>query len=70
MATSARVPGHTLIAEGAPFAVVGGARTTRTNPMGTGGSGRGLCTCGEWSPMLDSSTQRKQWHREHKAAVQ
>lgn len=31
--------------------------------------GRGLCGCGEWSPVLPSTAARKRWHREHKQAV-
>lgn len=64
-ATSARVPGHTLWYEGAPHDDNG----RRRGWQGTHGQGRGVCSCGERSDVLTSGYQRKQWHREHKAAV-
>lgn len=33
------------------------------------GTGRATCGCGEKSPELPSTNQRKQWHRDHKDAV-
>jgi hypothetical protein len=32
-------------------------------------TGRGECSCGERSPVLESNAARKRWHREHKAEV-
>lgn len=60
-----RIPGHTLVAEGAPFAPdYPGTRRL----MGKGGSG--LCSCGILSSWLNSNTQRKAWHRDvHKPEV-
>jgi len=71
-----RLRGHELYSEGAAFGPPSldarGGRTYwgRTNPLGgTGGVGRGVCSCGSASPVLDSGTKRKQWHREHKAEI-
>lgn len=56
---------HTLRYEGAPFDENG----YRVGHMGVGGTGRGKCSCGEFSDVLHSGSQRKAWHREHKALV-
>lgn len=66
-----RVPGHTLRAEGAPHVVDETGEVVRVYRAwgSVGGFGRGLCSCGELSPLLDSAHKRKQWHREHKAEV-
>ena len=68
---SARVPGHTLVAEGAPHVVDETKRVVRAYNSwgGIGGYGRGLCSCGAMSDLLDSAHQRKKWHRAHKAEV-
>lgn len=72
---TARVGGHGLRGEGAPFTRQGCCsdeqqpmRTGRLL-MSTGGEGHGLCECGAQSEHLGSSTRRKAWHREHKAEV-
>lgn len=33
------------------------------------GPGRARCACGEKSPALPNTAQRKQWHRDHKDSV-
>lgn len=58
-----RVPGHGLIAEGAAFDADG----RRVFFGGVGGYGHAHCSCGEVSSFLASSTDRKIWHRAHKA---
>lgn len=64
-----RVPGHTLRFEGAPHVVTETGQVERVwnSWGGIGGYGRGLCSCGEMSDLLDSAHQRKAWHRKHKA---
>lgn len=57
-----RVPGHGLIAEGAPHNDNG----QRSNLGGTAGWGRGLCTCGATSDHVHSARQRRAWHDQHK----
>lgn len=59
---SARLAGHGLVAEGRVW-VVGSGRAPQN------GEGRGVCGCGAESPMLGSTRQRRQWHREHKADI-
>lgn len=68
---SARVAGHTLRNEGAPFVVDETQRVVRVHNSwgGIGGFGRGLCSCGAMSDLLDSAHQRKKWHRAHKGEV-
>jgi hypothetical protein len=68
---SGRVAGHTLRAEGAPHVVTETGATARVwnGYGGIGGYGRGLCSCGAMSGLLDSAHQRKAWHRRHKAIV-
>lgn len=60
------VPGHTLRHEGAPHAVNERGQTVRLNE---GRYGRGLCSCGALSDLLDSNAQRKWWHARHKDEV-
>jgi hypothetical protein len=69
------LPGHALHWEGGPHAAPGSAccpdlldRPYRIGTAGTG-DGHALCQCGETSPHLTTNRARKQWHREHKAAV-
>lgn len=64
-----RVKGHTLQSEGAAYHRHPDGAWYRGNNWSTGNSGFGLCSCGASSPFLGSATKRKQWHREHKAAV-
>lgn len=69
---SALVKGHTLRCEGAPFERIaqgGSIYARRLNNGGVSGTGRALCSCGATSDVLESGGARKQWHREHKAAV-
>jgi hypothetical protein len=61
-----RVAGHTLAHEGAPYNSKTGQRITW---HGTAGRGCARCSCGAFSPVLDSGTKRRAWHREHKANV-
>lgn len=65
----ARVPGHSLVSEGAAYAVEESGRIARVRWNSVGGYGRGLCSCGEFSDLLTSAHQRKKWHREHKSQV-
>lgn len=58
-----RVPGHALVAEGAPH-------DTNGQRIGVAGTGRALCECGTTSAELPSSTARHQWHRNHKAEIE
>lgn len=63
-----RLAGHSLRSEGKPFEVTpGGAIVRRTGYRSYWGLG--LCSCGATSTQLKSNEQRKQWHRDHKAAV-
>ena len=66
-----RIKGHTLRFEGAPHVVAEDGRVVRVYGSygGVSGFGRGLCSCGALSDLLDSAHQRKKWHREHKAEV-
>lgn len=66
MTTTARVTGHTLRSEGAAYDDHG----RRINPATIdpySGAGRGKCSCGALSDVLDSGAARKRWHRQHKA---
>lgn len=60
------VKGHGLVSEGAPF-----DEFRRRLGFGTGtyGVGRGLCTCGDFSPVHHSAADRKRWHRQHKEMI-
>lgn len=61
-----RLTGHELIFEGAPH----DAQGRRIGFSGTGGEGRGRCSCGALSEVLASSTKRRGWHRDvHKAEI-
>lgn len=53
-----QIPGHGLRAEGKPDGLYSGTRT-----------GRGVCSCGAKSEVLQSDTSRKRWHVQHKADV-
>ena len=65
-----RLAGHSLQNEGAAFVVNEERRVVRAWPgRGISGRGRGLCSCGALSEMLDSGYARRNWHREHKAEV-
>ena len=66
-----RVSGHALKNEGAPFLHAEGGRLIRASGPygGVSGEGRGVCTCGAISDVLASATQRRKWHRAHKAEV-
>jgi hypothetical protein len=61
---SNRMPGHELVAEGAPHDPKG--RRVSTIYGGVSGAGCAKCSCGELSPGLDSANKRKLWHRAHK----
>jgi hypothetical protein len=59
-----RLADHALLYEGAAFTSDGFI----VSPFGgTSGAGHAKCECGALSERLASSTQRKQWHRTHKA---
>lgn len=66
---SSRLPGHSLTSEGKPFAWsdVSG-RYVRTYPAHEK-QGRGLCECGEVSPVMISDAARKRWHTAHKESA-
>lgn len=64
---STRLAGHELRDEGAPYD--GRGRKIWQNRWTTSGRGRAKCSCGALSPELPSGTQRKAWHRAHKAEV-
>lgn len=68
MADALRVAGHTLQAEGAAYEQrASSAQWWRVTWLGgTGGVGRGLCSCGDVSEVLDSGAARRAWHRTHK----
>lgn len=53
----ARLPGHALPNEG---------RLSRFGGGEINGPGTVRCICGERSPLLPNTAQRKQWHRDHK----
>lgn len=63
-----RLSGHELLDEGAAY-VKAGRWSHRIHYRGTGGTGRGKCSCGMVSEVLDSGTKRKAWHREHKNTI-
>jgi len=72
MPENTRLAGHELLYEGAPHEFRGAPRRLlRIGSFygGTGGTGRGKCSCGAYSDALTSGTKRKQWHREHKTAI-
>lgn len=63
-----RMPGHTLVAEGAAHTQEG-RRAIRNSWNTTSGVGRGLCSCGDTSEVLQTAAARKAWHRQHKHDV-
>lgn len=71
--TTERVPGHTLVSEGAAFmcgaACCHGRRGQSYYYGGVSRAGHGLCSCGALSPYVDSGAARKRWHRSHKDDV-
>jgi len=69
MNRSTEVKGHGLQHEGAPFKRVLGKWVRVNLRGGVGGEGRGMCSCGAYSPKLNSGAARKRWHRDHKSAV-
>lgn len=62
---SGHLSGHTLLGEGAAYNEHG----SRIGYQGTGGPGMAKCSCGALSPFVISGMKRKQWHRDHKAAI-
>lgn len=64
---TARLSGHELYHEGAAYDDRGKHRLSLQG--GTGGEGKGKCSCGALSPKLTSGTQRKAWHRAHKTEI-
>lgn len=68
VSTTTRVSGHALMNEGAAFRDEGERENFGRYVLGTGGAGRAKCSCGELSDPLPTSTARRAWHREHKAA--
>lgn len=69
MTAPVRLAGHALVNEGA-------AHERRTVHIDTvvfvrtrARTGFAVCSCGEQSPVLPSTGRRKQWHRDHKAAI-
>ena len=64
-----RLPGHELVSEGAPFEADGRSSYPTRWMGGTGGTGRGKCSCGELSDVLYSGAKRKSWHRGHKDGI-
>lgn len=64
-----RLAGHELLSEGSPFVKEGRHSHLAHSHYGTGGTGRGKCSCGALSEVLDSGTKRKAWHRGHKDEV-
>lgn len=63
------VPGHTLAHEGAAHDENGEVLVGHTGYVFRGGSGRAKCSCGELSPPMTSTAQRRGWHRGHKASI-
>lgn len=63
----ARVVGHALAHEGAPYSLIDG-RWVRLG-IGVQPYGAARCSCGQMSPPLRSTTARRRWHREHKADI-
>jgi DNA-binding CsgD family transcriptional regulator len=67
-----QIQGHGLKHEGAAFEWVEGLtglELDRVHSNTVSGVGRAWCACGESSGILQSSTQRRSWHRDHKAAI-
>lgn len=59
MTRSTRLAGHTLPNEGD----VRDAHGYKLRAAST------QCSCGEQSPILSNTAQRRKWHAEHKAAI-
>lgn len=64
-----RLSGHELYGEGRAFEKRDGRMVPVRRGWGSGGTGQGKFSCGAFSTILSSGTQRKQWHREHKNAI-
>jgi len=77
-----RVVGHSLRAHGEPYLAVDCySDRCSTNLRGTThqensptvdsvrGRGHAVCECGVLSPHLDAGSDRRRWHRHHKARV-
>jgi ribonuclease HI len=62
-----RLTGHTLHKEGAAYTRATSSLPGR--PTTTGGLGQARCSCGIFSNFLPSAMKRKEWHRNHKAAI-
>ena len=60
--------GHHLLHEGAAHDD-DGHRYSYGGYSGTSGTGRGKCSCGVLSPILQSGYQRRAWHRGHKEDI-
>ena len=60
--------GHALWNGGKPYEP-GGEEEEAWVLVRRGWAGRGVCSCGEVSAVLDSDNARKRWHAEHKSAV-
>ena len=60
------IKGHGLAGEGAPHDAEGKRIFKDIWSVGTGGEGRGKCSCGELSEVLPSGGARKRWHKTHK----
>lgn len=62
-----RVSGHTLRFEGRAYTDEGKV----IDPWSSDAPwrGRGMCSCGTMSDVLNTRAERKRWHREHKAEV-
>lgn len=56
-----RLPGHALRSQGAPYSEKGREIS--------GSRGIARCECGATSAVLDSTAERKRWHREHKSLI-
>ena len=59
---------HTLVAAGAPHNAEGFKMPAAWGT--TAGGGHAKCSCGTVSEDLASTSARKTWHRDHKAAEQ
>lgn len=66
-----RLKGHTIVERGWGYQLVwrDGSQVLLRNDV-PGGSGRAVCSCGAYSPVLPSQTKRTNWMREdHKPEV-
>ena len=64
--TYTQIRGHGLKAEGKPYADNGEGGWMHLYQQHVG---RGLCSCGATSEVLESDAARKRWHKDHKAEV-